>query len=101
MELAAVGIAALVVAYLVVNARRNSDPLNRKCAAEICAYLTQEGPVRVDVLRQIFLHNARYKSQAKQVLSMVRSRLKRVGLKGEEAMSRVRLLRAVVSEIPR
>ena len=32
------GIVAVAIAgYLVVNGKRNSDPLNRKCAAEICA----------------------------------------------------------------
>jgi C4-dicarboxylate transporter len=36
MEIAIGLIVVVVIAYLIINGRRNSDPLNRKCAAEIC-----------------------------------------------------------------
>lgn len=95
-----IGIAALIVGYLFLNGRRNRNPLNRKCALEICRYLTEDGPVSVEGLRQIFLQNARCKSQANHVLSMVPPLLMDAGFRQEEAMSCVPLLRAAISELP-
>ena len=98
--LVGVGIAGLVILYLFINGKRNSDPLNRKCAAELCEYFMTEGALDVDEVRRIFKTNARYKSQANHVLSMVPPLLMNAGYPKEVALTVVPLLRAAVYEIP-
>lgn len=48
MEIAVAIVALLIGGYLVINGKRNSDPLNRKCAAEICEYLVASGNPQPD-----------------------------------------------------
>ena len=36
------GLVGLVLLYLFTNNSRNSDPLNRKCAAAVCEYVTTQ-----------------------------------------------------------
>jgi len=97
--LLAVGV--LVVGYLFLNGRRNSDPLNRKCAAELCEYLTSQGQIDVEEIQGIFLRNARYRKQANHVLSMVPVILVRAGYPRDMAMNCVPLLRMAIADIPK
>ncbi len=101
MEFLLIAVVALVVLYLVVNGKRNSDPLNRKCAAEICEYLVASGAPNVEGVQEIFMRNARYQAQANHVLSMVPTLLMRVGYSFENAQGVVPLLREAVALIPR
>jgi hypothetical protein len=86
--------------YLFKNGSRNNDPLNRKCAAEICDYLTSAEIPSPDEIRDIFIKNARYKVQANHVLSMVPPLLINAGMPKHVAMSVVPLLRSAVSLVP-
>jgi hypothetical protein len=90
-------VAALVVGYLVFNGKRNSDPLNRKCAAEICEYLTSATDAGVPGIHEIFMRNARYQAQANHVVSMVPVLLMNAGVPRERAMSIVSMLRSAAS----
>jgi hypothetical protein len=94
-------IAFIVIGYLVLNGRRNSDPLNRKCAAEICEYLVSTENLAVQDIHAIFQQNARYRTQANHVLSMVPSLLMRAGYPRDVAFEFVPLLRAAAAMIPR
>ena len=95
------GIAALVVGYLIINGRRNSDPMNRKCAAEICSYVTSTiSPDPCDI-RDILMRNARYRSQANHVISMVPPILIKAGWPRDIAMGFSPVLRAATTLVPR
>jgi D-glycero-D-manno-heptose 1,7-bisphosphate phosphatase len=95
-------VVSAVGGYLSLNWKRNSDPLNRKCAAEICECLTSSpGMVSFDEIHEIFRRNARYKLHANHVLSMVPGLLMKGGYPKREAINVVSLLRVVVASIPR
>ncbi len=101
MEIAIGLVAIVIVGYLVLNGRRNSDPLNRKCAAEICEYLaTSQTPDPSDV-RAIFMNNARYQAQAMHVVSMVPALLLKAGYPKDAAMSVAPLIRTVALTLPK
>jgi hypothetical protein len=101
MEIAIGLIAVVVIAYLIINGRRNSDPLNRKCAAEICEYLaTAKAPDPAD-LHAIFMTNARYQAQAMHVVSMVPVLLIKAGYPKDAAMNVAPLIRAVAITLPK
>ncbi|MDR6306244.1 hypothetical protein GGQ85_003973 [Nitrobacter vulgaris] len=96
------GIVAVAIAgYLVVNGKRNSDPLNRKCAAEICAYLAESVERDPTKILEIFMTNARYQKQAMHVISMVPAILIKAGYPKEHAMSEVPFIRAVAMSLPK
>jgi hypothetical protein len=87
--------------YLLLNWKRNNDPLNRKCAAEICEYVTSFPEISIEEIHEIFMRNARYKAQANHVLSMVPALLIRAGYPKDLSMNVVPILRAAVGMIPR
>ena len=83
-----------VAAFLVVLflhmlwfGRKNSDPLNRKAAAEICEYLTDkaQGAIDLQAIAEIFMRNARYRAQALHVASMIPILLENTGYPKELA----------------
>ena len=101
MEIFLVLLGLLVGGYLLLNWKRNSDPLNRKCAAEICEYVTSSPQISVEEIREIFMRNARYKAQANHVLSMVPVLLIKAGYPKDASMNVVPILRAAAAMIPR
>ena len=101
MEFFIGAIVLLVGGYLLRNWKRNSDPLNRKCAAEICEYLASSPDIVVQQIRDIFLRNVRYNIQANHVLSMVPALLIKAGYPKDMAMGIVPDLRAAAAMIPR
>lgn len=98
-EIAGLLVTAIVV-YLFINGRRNVDPMNRKCAAEICEYLVSTAKPDPVAVREIFLRNARYQKQANHVVSMVPALLINGGVPKDVAMSFVPGLRMVIQTIP-
>jgi hypothetical protein len=90
-----------VILYLIINGSRNSDPLNRKCAAEICQYLTNTSNPDPIEIAEIFLANARYKNQANHIVSMVPDLLIRLGVSEDAAMGFVPIMRAAAQIIPK
>lgn len=100
MEVVIYGIVAIVVFFILKNGLRNRDPHNRKCAAELCEYLTSTDDINPEKLRQIFMDNARYQKQANHVLSMVPALLINAGCPKNTAMEIVPLLRSVVVSLP-
>lgn len=94
-------IAALIVLYLIVNGKRNADPLNRKCAAEICELLTSKDECTPQEIAEIFMNNARYNKQAGHVVSMVPALLIKAGYPREAAMSIVPQLRTAQMLVPK
>ena len=101
MEIIAGVIVAIIVIYLITNGRNNSDPLNRKCAAEICELLVSKGDVTPEEIASIFISNARYNKQAGHIVSMVPALLIKAGLQKDGAMSIVPLLRAAQMLVPK
>ncbi len=96
-----VGIAVIVILYLVVNGKRNSDPLNRKCAAEICEYLTTREEFDPLEICEIFETHARYQKQAKHIVSMVPALLINAGYPKDAAMAIVPLLQLAAFSLPK
>lgn len=94
-------IVAIIAIYLVVNRKRNSDPLNRKCAAEICTLIVSGDNVTSEEIAEIFMSNARYNKQAGHIVSMVPALLIEEGLPKNFAMSTVPLLRTAQMMIPK
>ncbi|MFB6447604.1 hypothetical protein [Bradyrhizobium tunisiense] len=94
-------VALVVGGYFFLNWKRNSDPLNRKCAAEICEYVTSAPQINVEDIHAIFMRNARYRAQANHVLSMVPALLIRAGYPKDASMGVVPILRAAAAIIPR
>lgn len=90
----------LVVLYLIINGRRNADPLNRKCAAEICEYLVMEREPTALAIAQIFLANARYRKSANHIVSMVPAILIKNGFAKNLAFGTVPLLRQAAMLVP-
>ncbi|MFK0691582.1 hypothetical protein ACFX5Q_25765 [Mesorhizobium sp. IMUNJ 23033] len=86
--------------YLLRNGRRNGDPLNRKCAAEICEYLTHSEQVNASGIAEIFMRNARYRTQARHVVSMVPAILIKAGYPSEQSMSFVPIMFQAAALIP-
>ena len=83
-----IAIGASVVVYLIFNGRRNSDPMNRKAAAEICDYLVSPGSQSdPSEIAQILMDNARYRSHARHIASMVPVLLNKAGIPWEIAKS--------------
>jgi hypothetical protein len=99
----ALAVVAIVIGYLAINGKRNSDPLNRKCAAEICEYLTRADTtdLNVEIIREIFMRNARYRKQAYHIVSMVPLLLISEGYPKDAATSVAPLLRVAADGIPR
>ena len=82
--------------------RAPTSSLDQLRAAEICEYLTDQGTEpSVEVIRDIFMSNARYKKQADHIVSMVPVLLINAGYPKDAAMNIVPLLRAAANEIPR
>jgi hypothetical protein len=71
MELLLILLVFPIIIYLIVNYRRNSDPLNRKTASEICRSVVEHEFVDHDLVEKIFRENARYQKQASHVASMI------------------------------
>lgn len=101
MEIFLVVVGLVVGGYLLLNWKRNSDPLNRKCAAEICEYVTSSPQISIEEIHAIYLRNARYKVQANHVLSMVPALLIRAGYPKDASMNVVPILRAAAALLPR
>lgn len=79
-------LAGLVAFFLIRNGKRNNDPLNRKAAAEICAYLTSPNSnFTPQAIAEILYRNARYRTQAKHIASMVPVLLDNAGMPWEAA----------------
>ena len=95
-------VVVLIAWYLIRNGRRNSDPLNRKAAAEICEYLMTPDPGPSDTMDivEIFRQNARYRSQAKHVASMVPALLINAGVPREIALSSHQTVMKAVELLP-
>ena len=96
-----IAIVAVIVLYLIINRMRNRDPLNRKCAAEICELLTSEEEISPDQIAEIFMRNARYNKQAGHIVSMVPALLIETGYPKEAALSTVPLLRSAQMLVPK
>jgi len=94
-------VAVVIVAYLIINGRRNSDPHNRKCAAEICEYLTTSPTPDPTRIHAIFMSNARYRGQGLHVVSMIPVLLMEAGYPKDAAMNAVPLVRAVAMTLPK
>lgn len=90
---------ATIIFYLLRNYRRNSDPLNRKCASEICQSIVENGYVDPVEIERIFRQNARYRKQALHVVSMVPTLLQMYGCPREFAMSTVMGLQSVAFQL--
>ena len=101
MKIALALIGALVALYLIINGKRNSDPLNRKCAAEICELITSRPDCSPQEIATIFVNNARFNTQAGHVVSMVPALLIKAGYPQQQAMSVVPLLRAAQLLVPK
>lgn len=93
--------AAVVVIYLIVNGSRNRDPHNRKCAAEICEYLTSRDEFDPMEIQQIFMNNARYQKQANHIVSMVPVLLIKAGYPKDAAMAIVPMVRSAAMLLPK
>ena len=94
------GIVGIIVLYLVITGSRNRDPLNRKCAAEICEYLVTNSAHDPYAIRDIFMRNARYQKQATHVVSMVPALLIMNGIPRAAAMAVVPVLRSGAAMVP-
>jgi hypothetical protein len=101
MEIVIGLIAVFIVGYLIINGRRNSDPLNRKCAAEICEYVTQSSEADPAKIHAIFMNNARYQKQGLHVVSMVPALLIKAGYPKDASMGIAPLLRMVALNLPK
>ena len=93
-------VAVVVVGYLIINGRRNSDPLNRKCAAEICEYLATTREPNPAQIHAIFMSNARYQKQGLHVISMIPVLLMNGGYPKEAAMGVANMLRPIALSLP-
>ena len=91
----------MIIFYLIRNGSRNSDPLNRKCAAEICQLITSKQNVEHEDFVQVFMNNARYQKQANHIVSMVPSLLIKAGYPEEFSMSVVPVLRQSAMLLPK
>lgn len=94
-------LAGFALFYFFRNGRRNSDPLNRKCAAEICSLLVEKDDVEIEGIIEIFQRNARYQSQALHVCSMVPPLLIRAGYPRQQSIGYFALLKAAASVLPK
>jgi hypothetical protein len=95
------GIVLLVVLYGVFNGSRNSDPLNRKCAAKICEYLTIREDFDPVEIQAIFQEHARYQKQANHVASMVPALLINSGIPKDAAIQIYPLVKSAAAMQPR
>lgn len=96
-----VAVVAIIAFFIWNNGKRNSDPLNRKCAAELCEYITAAGKIEPDEIREIFMRNARYNTDANHVATMVPVLLINAGYPRDQAMSIFPLLQSITQTIPR
>lgn len=88
MELVIGGVFLIVVLYLWRNGKRNSDPLNRKAAAEICKHIVATaGTPDLDEVVSILMKNARYRKDARHIASMVPALLVGGGIPHDMARS--------------
>ncbi|MCP5163337.1 MAG: hypothetical protein H6999_10205 [Hahellaceae bacterium] len=95
------GIGLLFIILMLKNGARNNDPLNRKCAADICEYLTSKENFEPIEIAEIFKENARYQAQANHITSMVPLLLMKAGYPRDAAMAVVPLLKSAVLLIPK
>lgn len=95
------GIIVLIVLYGVINGSRNRDPLNRKCAAEICEYLTSRDDFDPTDILGIFKEHARYQKQANHVASMIPPLLMKAGYPKDAAMQVYPLVKLAATMQPR
>jgi len=95
------GISLLVLVLMLKNGSRNNDPLNRKCAADICEYLTSRENFEPIEIAEIFKEHARYQAQANHITSMVPLLLMKAGYPKGAAMAIVPLLKSAVLIIPK
>jgi hypothetical protein len=93
-------ILGVVAWYLLRNGKRNGDPLNRKCAAEICEYLTGSDQLSASDIAEIFMRNARYRTQARHIVSMVPAILIKAGYPREQSTSFVPIMYQAAALIP-
>jgi len=96
-----IGLVLVVFLYLIINGKRNSDPLNRKCAAEICELITSNEECTPEEIAEIFKNNVRYNKQAGHVISMIPALLIKAGYPKDVAMNVVPLLRSAQILVPR
>ena len=97
-----IGCIGLLLIFLMLrNGVRNHDPLNRKCAAEICEYLTTRENHDLVEIAGIFKRNARYKSQAIHIASMVQMLLMKAGYPKDAAIAIFPLLKSATLLIPK
>jgi hypothetical protein len=95
------GVIAIAFLYFMINGSRNSDPMNRKCAAEICEYLTSREDFDPIEIQEIFKEHARYQKQANHIVSMVPVLLMKAGYPRDATMAIVPLLRSAALMQPR
>lgn len=91
----------LALYYLFKNGRRNSDPLNRKCAAEICTLLIEKEDVQIEDVVEVFQENARYRTNAIHICSMVPPLLIKAGFPRQQAMACYGSLKVAASALPK
>jgi len=101
----AVPLVALLGLYVIRNGSRNSDPMNRRCAAELCELAVSRFEEDIDGFKVeallIFDAHNRYQSQAMHVASMVAPLLIRAGYPREFAHTVANSLTAVARAIPK
>lgn len=98
-------IGGIFVAYLIRNGIRNADPMNRKCAAEICQYIAfncAEDGEDFNELKvfEIFQQNARYRKQGLHVVSMVPALLIKAGHPKDASMALAQPLIMIAAALP-
>lgn len=101
MEIIGLAVLVIVFAYLIINRSRNTDPLNRKCAAEICEYLVSTQDIDPEQIKKIFENNARYQKQALHIVSMIPTLLMSAGIPNNNAMSIVPILQIAAFSRPK
>lgn len=90
---------AAFVGYGMINGSRNNDPMNRKCASELCHYFVNADIPDSDEIYGIFRSNARYKTQANHVLSMDPIILMKAGCPKDAAISTVPFMRMAIMQL--
>lgn len=92
--------AAVITIFLMRNASRNSDPLNRQAAAEICEYLASTQFAEVEDVALILERHDRSNSQGNHIASMVPALLQKAGLPTKLALDTQHIVRAAAQGRP-
>lgn len=92
--------AAVIIVFLVRNASRNSDPMNRQAAAEICEHLASTQFAEVEDVALILEKHGRSKSQGNHIASMVPALLQRAGIPAKSALDTQHIVRAAAQGRP-